>query len=101
MTDRRAFYQPPWPRKPMSEEKPTFKVTDRRLFNADGTPRQIEREEEPPQTTQTDVQSSANETTAAPASAVTETDAQRAPARASRAEPTEHAPSSAARQTDA
>ncbi|HEX8178940.1 MAG TPA: DUF1844 domain-containing protein [Pyrinomonadaceae bacterium] len=32
----------------MSEEKPTFKVTDRRLFNADGTPREIEREEEAP-----------------------------------------------------
>ena len=32
----------------MSEEKPTFKVTDRRLFNADGTPRDIVREEEPP-----------------------------------------------------
>jgi len=32
----------------MSEEKPTFKVTDRRLFNADGTPRDIAREEEPP-----------------------------------------------------
>jgi hypothetical protein len=32
----------------MSEEKPTFKVTDRRLFNADGTPREdIPREEEP------------------------------------------------------
>ena len=31
----------------MSEEKPTFKVTDRRLFNADGTPRDIVREEEP------------------------------------------------------
>src|SRR5687767_14427144 len=28
----------------MSEEKPTFKVTDRRLFNPDGTPRDIERE---------------------------------------------------------
>jgi hypothetical protein len=34
--------------KTMSEEKPTFKVTDRRLFNPDGTPREIEREEEPP-----------------------------------------------------
>ncbi len=34
----------------MSEEKPTFKVTDRRLFNADGTPREIEREEESPVT---------------------------------------------------
>ena len=31
----------------MSEEKPTFKVTDRRLFNPDGTPRDIPREEEP------------------------------------------------------
>jgi Domain of unknown function (DUF1844) len=31
----------------MSEEKPTFKVTDRRLFNPDGTPRDIAREEEP------------------------------------------------------
>ena len=30
----------------MSEEKPTFKITDRRLFNADGSPRDIEREEE-------------------------------------------------------
>jgi hypothetical protein len=30
----------------MSEEKPTFKVTDRRLFNSDGTPRDIAREEE-------------------------------------------------------
>ena len=28
----------------MSEEKPNFKVTDRRLFNPDGTPRDIERE---------------------------------------------------------
>ena len=32
----------------MSEEKPTFKITDRRLFNADGTAREIEREEAPP-----------------------------------------------------
>src|SRR5215218_7941117 len=31
----------------MSEEKPSFKVTDRRLFNPDGTPRDIPREEEP------------------------------------------------------
>jgi hypothetical protein len=30
----------------MSEEKPTFKVTDRRLFNPDGSPRDIVREEE-------------------------------------------------------
>ncbi|HKG13571.1 MAG TPA: DUF1844 domain-containing protein [Pyrinomonadaceae bacterium] len=32
----------------MSEEKPTFKITDRRLFNADGSPREEIREEEPP-----------------------------------------------------
>ncbi|HLL75911.1 MAG TPA: DUF1844 domain-containing protein [Pyrinomonadaceae bacterium] len=33
----------------MSEEKPTFKVTDRRLFNPDGTPREgVERAEEAP-----------------------------------------------------
>jgi len=30
----------------MSEEKPHFNVTDRRLFNSDGTPRDIEREAE-------------------------------------------------------
>ncbi|HEV2864628.1 MAG TPA: DUF1844 domain-containing protein [Pyrinomonadaceae bacterium] len=33
----------------MSEEKPTFKVTDRRLFNPDGSPREdVVREEPPP-----------------------------------------------------
>jgi len=32
----------------MSEEKPTFKITDRRLFNPDGSPREdVVREEEP------------------------------------------------------
>ncbi len=30
----------------MSEEQPTFKVTDRRLFNPDGTPREVVRDEE-------------------------------------------------------
>lgn len=30
----------------MSEEQPVFKVTDRRLFNPDGTPREVERREE-------------------------------------------------------
>jgi hypothetical protein len=34
----------------MSEEKPTFKITDRRLFNPDGTPRDVPREEEPTRT---------------------------------------------------
>jgi len=35
----------------MSEEKPTFKITDRRLFNPDGTPREHIHEEEPPSET--------------------------------------------------
>lgn len=32
----------------MSEEKSEFKVTDRRLFNADGTPREVARETDAP-----------------------------------------------------
>lgn len=31
--------------KPMNEEQPNFKVTDRRLFNPDGTPREVPPEE--------------------------------------------------------
>ena len=31
----------------MQEEQPTFKVTDRRLFNADGSPRELPPEEKP------------------------------------------------------
>ena len=31
----------------MGDDQSTFKVTDRRLFNADGTPREIERTVEP------------------------------------------------------
>jgi hypothetical protein len=31
----------------MNEEQPTFKVTDRRLFNADGSPRDVPPEEKP------------------------------------------------------
>lgn len=34
----------------MSEEQPVFKVTDRRLFNPDGTPRDVPREEETKET---------------------------------------------------
>jgi len=45
----------------MSEEKPRFKVTDRRLFNPDGTPRDIEREAD------------ATNDNAAPAATATET----------------------------
>ena len=33
----------------MSEEQSNFKVTDRRLFNADGTPREVPAEQRPPE----------------------------------------------------
>ena len=46
----------------MSEEKPTFKITDRRLFNPDGTPRDFVREEEPaPAPAQTEAAAPAEE----------------------------------------
>ena len=35
-----------WFNNRMQEEQPTFKVTDRRLFNADGSPRELSPEEE-------------------------------------------------------
>jgi hypothetical protein len=35
----------------MSEEQPSYKVTDRRLFNADGTPRDLPEPEKPEATT--------------------------------------------------
>ena len=55
----------------MSEEKPTFKVTDRRLFNPDGTPRDIPREEEPAPapTPEPEPQQAAPRTTEPPAAA--------------------------------
>ncbi len=59
----------------MSEEKPVLKVTDRRLFNSDGTPRDIERVETttttptPPSATgDAKLASSANSSQANPAS---------------------------------
>lgn len=62
----------------MSEEQPTFKVTDRRLFNSDGTPREIEREKETAPTPEANAASAASSSTAeeaAPAdSAPPETD---------------------------
>jgi hypothetical protein len=36
-----------WFNNVMQEEQPTFKVTDRRLFNADGSPRDLPPEEKP------------------------------------------------------
>lgn len=73
----------------MSEEQSNFKVTDRRLFNADGSPRDIEREAEPetpaasevveesspaaaPQTASTDSQPSSAEQESPPASSSSE-----------------------------
>ncbi|MFL6258011.1 MAG: DUF1844 domain-containing protein [Pyrinomonadaceae bacterium] len=51
----------------MSEEKPNFKVTDRRLFNPDGTPRDIPREEEPAPTPEPEPQQAAPHTPEPPA----------------------------------
>jgi len=44
-----CFYalEPLWFNNPMQEEQPNFKVTDRRLFNADGSPRDLPPEEKP------------------------------------------------------
>jgi hypothetical protein len=51
----------------MSEEKPVFKVTDRRQFNADGSPREgVERAEEPATPAAPQVASSVAEPSAAP-----------------------------------
>ena len=45
----------------MSEEQPNFKVTDRRLFNADGSPRDLPPEEKPePQVTAEQPQAAAS-----------------------------------------
>jgi hypothetical protein len=49
----------------MSEEQPVFKVTDRRLFNPDGTPRETAREEE---TTKIETPAAPQTQQAAPAS---------------------------------
>jgi hypothetical protein len=56
----------------MSEEQSNFKVTDRRLFNPDGTPRDIEREEEEAReaSTSTDAGAVSDTPTAQAASAV-------------------------------
>ena len=55
----------------MSDEQTNFKVTDRRLFNADGTPREIAPEEEKPKPTAEAPQASAA-TAAAPEAAATQ-----------------------------
>ena len=55
----------------MSDEQTNFKVTDRRLFNADGTPREIAPEEEKPKPTAEAPQASAA-TASAPEAAATQ-----------------------------
>lgn len=64
----------------MSEEKPTFKITDRRLFNNDGSPRE-DSERQEPSTTATPILTS--ETAGAPASAKSTQASSPASARAS------------------
>jgi hypothetical protein len=63
----------------MSEEKPTFKVTDRRLFNTDGTPRDIPREEEPAPAPEPEPQQAAPHATETAAPRATETAAAEVP----------------------
>jgi len=46
VTDFRALW-PLWFNNRMDEEQPNFKVTDRRLFNADGSPRDVPPDEKP------------------------------------------------------
>jgi hypothetical protein len=67
----------------MSEEQSGFKVTDRRLFNPDGTPREVEREEAPARTSApappaTETASSATQTAASATAAPTSAEAPRA-----------------------
>ena len=60
----------------MSDEQTNFKVTDRRLFNPDGTPRDVAPEEQPVATTQAErtVPAETTAPTAAAAKAETQTD---------------------------
>ena len=72
----------------MSEEQSGFKVTDRRLFNADGTPRDVEREEAPEQTSPPP-KPPENETASSATEAASSTAAPSTPAEAPRASETE------------
>ena len=80
----------------MSEEKPTFKVTDRRLFNPDGTPRDIERRTEEPAATTTESAPAAAATAPPTEAATTQTAA--SPADAARREPSAPPPVETARE---
>ena len=60
----------------MDEDQPTFKVTDRRLFNADGSPRDLPPEEKPePKVATAQEPAAAAAAAAEPARAETETSA--------------------------
>ena len=75
----------------MSDEQPTFKVTDRRLFNADGSPRDLPPEERPEPNAETvtaNAASAAAGSSAATAGAQTEAASAPAPAETA-AEPEE------------
>jgi len=56
----------------MSEEQPQFKVTDRRLFNADGTPRELAEEEATKKEEVTATRSETGAGATAPSAAVAE-----------------------------
>ena len=58
----------------MQEEQPTFKVTDRRLFNADGSPRDLPPEEKPEPKAVVAEEPQAPPVAAAPEQAQTETE---------------------------
>lgn len=57
----------------MSEEQTSYKVTDRRLFNPDGTPREVPEEERPETKPETPTSSPASASSAVEPSAATET----------------------------
>ncbi len=57
----------------MSEEQTSYKVTDRRLFNPDGTPREVPEDERPEAIPETPKSSSANASSAIEPPAATET----------------------------
>lgn len=87
----------------MSEEQSGFKVTDRRLFNADGTPREIEREEAPAPAADTSATTAdASAVSPAPQPATTTTAPTAAPAAAQQETPqasASTAPSASAAET--
>jgi len=74
----------------MQEEQPTFKVTDRRLFNADGSPRDLPPEEKPEPQPAVAAEAAPEPVAAAPTAAHTETQA--APEREVEASPAEESP---------